>query len=198
VAARTIGYWLDLFTGKTWQEFQAAGSKVTGFRESNWKRAAHVKPCDIFLCYLTGVKRWVGILEVTGERHKDESPIFEDDIFPVRFPVKPLVILAPEQGVPMETFEGKLTFYQTGATSNQWTGHLRSSPTRYNEADGEAIASAIREAAAHPVNRPVYVKQLARSPNLYKLKTKAGNEEIEAVVSVPPVEGSGLTGRFTS
>jgi len=29
-------YWLDLFTGKTWQEFKAAGSRISGFRESRW------------------------------------------------------------------------------------------------------------------------------------------------------------------
>jgi hypothetical protein len=188
VTAPTISYWLDLFTGKTWQEFQAAGSKVTGFRQHNWKRAANIKPGDIFLCYLTGVKRWVGLLEVAGERYKEDSPIFEDEVFPVRFPVKPLVLLTPQQGVPMEAFEGKLTFYSAGAASNQWTGLVRSSPTRYDVADGELIAAAIRDAAAHPVERPVDARKLARSPNLYKLRTKTGNEEIETVVSVPDVE----------
>src|SRR5262245_22231374 len=34
-----MNYWLDLFTGTTWREFQAAGSTVTGFREFRWKRA---------------------------------------------------------------------------------------------------------------------------------------------------------------
>jgi hypothetical protein len=181
-------YWLDLFTGTTWQEFQAAGSNVSGFRERNWKRAASIKPGDIFLCYLTGVKRWVGLLEVAGERYKDDLPIFKDEVFPVRFPVKPLVILTPQQGVPMESLEGKLTFYRTGASNTQWTGLVRNSPTRYDPADGELIATLIRQAAAHPVERPVDARKLARSPNLYKMRTKAGNEEIETVVSVPPVE----------
>jgi hypothetical protein len=27
-------YWFDLFTGVTWQEFKAAGGKVSGFRDS--------------------------------------------------------------------------------------------------------------------------------------------------------------------
>ena len=29
-------YWLDLFTPQTWNEFQKAGSSVSGFRESRW------------------------------------------------------------------------------------------------------------------------------------------------------------------
>lgn len=184
-----MNYWLDLFTGTTWQEFQAAGSKVTGFRERNWKRASTVKPGDLFLCYLVGVKRWVGLLEVAGERYKDDSPIFSEETFPVRFPVKPLVLLTPEQGVPMESFHGKLSFFPIGPISRfTWSGHVRSSPTKYDAVDGEIITAAIRNAEAHPINRPVDAKKLARSPNLYKLKTKAGNEEIETVVSVPNVE----------
>jgi hypothetical protein len=188
LAPRSINYWLDLFTGTTWRAFQVAGAKVTGFREHNWKRAANIKPGDVFLCYLVGVKRWVGLLEVTGDRYRDSSPIFEEEPFPVRFLVKPLVLLTPEQGVPMESFEGRLTFYPAKTTGSQWSGLVRSSPTKYDPADGAVIAAAIHEAAANPVERPVDPKKLARSPNLYKLRTKAGNEEIEAVVSVPPVE----------
>lgn len=187
-----MNYWLDLFTGSTWQEFQAAGAKVTGFREHNWKRASTIKPGDLLLCYPVGVKRWVGLLEVTGERYKDDSPIFSEETFPVRFPVKPLVLLTPEQGVPMESLHGKLSFYPIGQASSQWSGHVRSSPTKYDSEDGEVIAAAIRNAKAHPVSRPVDAKKLARSPNLYKLKTKSGNEEIETVVSVPTVEDEAL------
>ncbi len=187
-----MNYWLDLFTGTTWQEFQAAGSNVSGFREHNWKRASTIKPGDIFLCYLVGVKRWVGLLEVTGERYKDVSPIFNEETFPVRFPVKPLVLLTPEQGVPMESFQGKLSFYPISTTSGQWTGHVRSSPTKYDPSDGQILAAAIREAKKHPISRPVDARKLARSPNLYKLKTKSGNEEIETVVSIPSVEDEDL------
>ena len=61
-------YWLNLFTGKTWREFQAASAKVTGFREQVWTRSKGIKPGDVFLCYLVGVKRWVGLLEITGFR----------------------------------------------------------------------------------------------------------------------------------
>jgi hypothetical protein len=188
VSTPSTNYWLDLFTGKTWREFQAVGSKVSGFREHNWKRAAAIKPGDVFLCYLVGVKRWVGVLEVAGERYKDDAPIFEDEVFPVRFPVVPHVLLSPEHGIPMETFAGKLSFYHLDGTGH-WSGLVRSSPTKYDPADGALIAAAIREAAANPgPPRPVDPKQLERSPNLYKLRTKAGNEEIEAVVSVPTTD----------
>jgi hypothetical protein len=34
-----------------------------------------MKPGDYLLCYLTRVSRWVGVLEVVGERFFDEKPI---------------------------------------------------------------------------------------------------------------------------
>lgn len=183
-----MNYWLNLSTGKTWKEFQTAGCKTSGFREHNWNRAKRIRPGDIFLCYLVGVKRWVGLLEVTSERFKDETRIYEEELFPVRFTVKPLVILPPEHGVPMEELAGKLSFYPLDATSRQWSGRVRGSPSRYQTEDGEAIAAAVREAAKNPVERPVDAKQLERPSNLYKLRSKAGEEEIETVVSIPAKE----------
>jgi hypothetical protein len=183
-----MNYWLNLFTGTTWKEFRAAGAQTTGFREHSWNRAGKVKKGDIFLCYMVGVKRWVGLLEVTGERHKDTTPIYQEEVFPARFKVKPLVLLTPEQGVSMDDLRGKLSLFPSKATSREWSGYVRSSLTKYESTDGEVIAAAIRAAKANPVERPVDAKQLARSANVYKLKTKAGNEEIETVVSVPSAE----------
>jgi hypothetical protein len=182
-----MNYWLNLFTGTTWQEFQKDGARVSGFRDHAGRRAEKVKPDDIFLCYMVGVKRWVGLLEITSEQFRDESRIFSEETFPVRFRVKPLVMLAAEQGVPMESLFGKLTFFQPRGVGH-WIGHVRSSLTRYDSADAEVIATAIREAAAHPVDRPVDQRQLTRSANLYKLRGKSGDEEIDTVVSVPTAE----------
>lgn len=180
-----MNYWFDAFTGITWDEFRAAGSKVTGFREHNWKRAEKIHTGDVFLCYHVGVKRWVGLLEVIGERYRDQSPIWGEEIFPVRFAVRPLVMLEPEFGVPMKDLEGKLSFYPTGG--KKWSGWVRSSPTRYQQADGNTIANALRDFEESPTARPVDAKLLQRSSNLYKLK-KAGGQGAEKIVSVPSDE----------
>ena len=190
-----MNYWLDLFTGTTWQEFQKAGSKVTGFREHNRKRAQGIKRGDIFLCYLTGVKRWVGLLEVTGDQYRDDAKIWGEEVFPIRFPVKPLVLLKPETGVPMDELKGRLSFFQEDTPPGRWSGLVRGSPTKYVRADGEVIAAAVREASANPVERPVDPRKLTRSSNLYRLKKRNGEEEVETVVAVPTdTEDEELTG----
>jgi hypothetical protein len=180
-----MNYWLDLFTGTTWQEYQNAGGKASGFRERQRKRVSKINSGDILLCYLTGVKRWVGLLEVTGNMYEDSSPIWAEEVFPIRLPVKPLVILTPEQGIPMEDMWGKLTFFPKDASSGKWVGMVRGSPTPYKKVDGEVIATAIRSAKINPVLRPVDPRKLRRSSNLYKLHKMIGDVEIETVVTVP-------------
>ena len=100
---------LDLFTGTTWEEFRDYGAHVSGFRRRMHNAVERIKPGDILLCYLTGVMRWVGALEVQG-RSRDKKTIWQFDEFPERVSVKPLVLLAPENGVPMEELEAKVDF----------------------------------------------------------------------------------------
>jgi hypothetical protein len=37
-------YWLDLFTGTTWEEFLEHGAKISGFRESRKKKRNEFPP----------------------------------------------------------------------------------------------------------------------------------------------------------
>jgi hypothetical protein len=183
-----MAYWLNLFTGRTWSEFQKAGGSVSGFRDRNWARARKIKPGDVFLCYLVGVSRWVGLLQIESERFRDESPVFSEEVFPVRFRVKPLVMLPPEHGVPMAALKGKLSYYPDDMEGSAWSGHVRNSPTKYKDSDGQAISEAIRTAAANPVARPVDARKLGRSANLYKVRVKSEEGEIERVVSIPTAD----------
>jgi hypothetical protein len=61
------------------------------------QQAKQVKKGDIFLCYLTGVQRWVGALEIAGIS-TDTRSIWKEEDFPVRFDVTPLVLLEPVAG----------------------------------------------------------------------------------------------------
>ncbi len=82
-------YWLDLFTGATWQEFLAAGGEVSGFRESRWKTMQRMKPGDYLLCYLTGISRFIAVFEVVSPPLRDRTPIWSDEDSPVAFGSSP-------------------------------------------------------------------------------------------------------------
>ena len=161
-------YWLNLFTHQTWQEFLAAGAKVSGFRENRWNTVQSMKPGDILLCYLTGVSRWIGLLEVTGPAFKDREPIWSANEFPARIPVKLLAQLEPLTGVPVFEMKDKLSIFQNLKSPHAWTGRFRGSPYKWTPEDGRAVVAAVREALADPVERPFDPAKLKKTPPILK------------------------------
>jgi hypothetical protein len=180
-------YWLDLFTGTTWDEFRAAGSTCTGFRQRMRRLVAKVQRGDILLCYLTGVMRWVGALEVVGPS-KDKRAIWKDEQFPERLEVQPVVLLDAKHGVPMTELEGKVCFYRGPNDRGKFVGFVRRSPNQFQDAkDGELVLELLKKAEAAPVERRVDPKKYARKP-LYKAEQRKGKKTLTAVVSVPESE----------
>lgn len=161
-------YWLDLFTGATWQEFVDAGSTVSGFRERRWKTVQRIKPGDYLLCYLTGVSRFIGVLEVTSEPYWDESPLWKDKVFPCRVQVEGIATLTPETAVPIFDLREQLTIFRELKSPGAWTGHVRGSPAKWANSDGESVVYAVMEAIENPIKRPVDASKLARRPRTFK------------------------------
>jgi EVE domain len=165
-----ISYWLDLFTAATWNEFKAAGGTVTGFRESRWNTVQKIRPGDYFLCYLTGISRFVGICEVVEGAFKDNAKIWKDEDFPCRLKVKIIAELTPETSVPVFELRDRLSFFKDLKGPHAWTGHFRSSPAKWLPSDGEAVTQAVLQAKEHPVVRPVDEKKLKYRPKALKAK----------------------------
>lgn len=163
-------YWLDLFTGATWSEFKAAGCRVSGFRESRWSTAQKIKSGDYLLCYLTGISRFVGILEVIGSAYKDKTPIWKDEEFPCRLKVKVIADVTPDAAVPVFELKDKLSFFQNMGSPHAWTGRFRSSPAKWETSDGEAVVQAVLGAKENPVTRPVDERKLRYRPKALKAK----------------------------
>lgn len=163
-------HWLDLFTGVTWKEFLAAGGDISGFRESRWHTVQKIKPGDYLLCYLTGVSRFIGVLEATSAAFKDSHAIWKDEDFPCRLKVKPVIVLTPETAVPVLELRNRLSIFRDMKSAIAWTGHFRGSPARWNAADGEAVLEALSEAKRNPTTRPVDGAKLARRPKALRAK----------------------------
>jgi hypothetical protein len=157
-------YWLDLFTGATWEQFLAAGGGVSGFRETRCKTVFRMKPGDYLLCYLTGVSRWIGVLELTGEPSTSDEPLWKDEDFPCRVPVRIVHALRPETAVPVLDLRDRLSVFSGLKNPNLWSGAFRGSPARWKPIDGETMVTAVADAVEHPVIRPVDATKLARRP----------------------------------
>lgn len=163
-------YWIDLFTGTTWEEFLKAGGNITGFRENRWKTVQQFKPGDFLLCYITGISRFVGVLEITSKPFKDKTKIWEYDTFPCRAGAKKVVVLTPETAIPIIDLKEKLAIFKNQRTPRSWTSKFRSSPTKLNNADGEIIVNELIEASKNPVKKEFDKNKLSYLPNIFKAK----------------------------
>ncbi len=182
-------YWLDLFTGVTWQEFKSAGGNISGFRSSRWGTVQKIKPGDCLLCYVTGISRFIAALEVMSKPYRDSSPISKDEDFPARLQVRPIVELPFQTAVPVHELRGQLSFFQDLKSPHAWSGRFRGSPGRWGQSDGEAVVQALLDAKENPVSRPVDERKLKYRPKA--LKAKIGSVTIpdmsnEAIATVTP------------
>jgi hypothetical protein len=131
--------------------------------------------------------RWVGALEVIGPSD-DKRRIWQGEEFPVRFSVRPMVLLKPEHGVPMRELEGKVDFYRGPGDAGKFKGFVRGSPRRFKRPeDGQLILDLLRAAEKQPVVRPVDPKKLAKQP-FFRAEKRKGKTVVPEVVSVPESE----------
>jgi hypothetical protein len=143
-------YWLDLFTPETWREIAKIDFTVTGFRANRRKHAEKVQAGDLFLCYLTGKSRFVGVLEALSPSFWDETPIWKSDPFPVRFKTRLVTRVEEDAGLHLHEV------VEQSAHARSWSGYYRGSPQRLPLDDSEFIVrrlAPILHQAAHSKSR---------------------------------------------
>lgn len=147
-----MNYWLDLFSPETYEAFSASDRTISGFRVRQRNQAEKIERGDRFVCYMTKLSRWVGILEIEEGPFIDDTPLFyqEDDPFVLRFRVRPLVWLPKERAVPIH--EGRvwdrLSFTAgQGKHSATWTGKIRASLNELSAADGRFLDELLHDQA---------------------------------------------------
>ncbi len=179
-----MAYLLDLFTPETWSAFLESGATVTGFRERHQRLAGErVRPGDIFLCYLTRLSRWCGVLQAESEAYFDNSPMHDElDAFPVRCKVKPIVILEPESAILIrdEKVWKALTItkrYESG--HRYWTGFFRASLNRLEEEDGSYLVELLKKQQSNPESYLLTDKDKRELAFRRKIRTLDREVEVE-------------------
>lgn len=143
-------YYVDLFSPETYEAFSRSDRTVSGHSPNLRTAAKRVHPGDKFVCYMTKLSRWVGLLEVVSESFESSTPIFasESDPYIVRFHVRPLVWLSVEHGIPIhvDRIWNGLSFTRgQSKDSATWTGKVRRSLGELSKEDGAFLESAIRD-----------------------------------------------------
>jgi hypothetical protein len=156
-----MAYFIDLFSPETYEAFSRSSRDISGFRVRHRGMADRIAPSDIFVCYLTRLSRWFGVLEVLRGPFVDSKPIFvpEDDPFVVRFNVRPLVWLDIDKAIPIhaDNIWNGLSFTRgLEHSSTAWTGKVRGSLVRLDDADGKFLCQALQaqrlEARPYPLD----------------------------------------------
>jgi hypothetical protein len=155
-----MAYYIDLFSPETHQAFSTSSRSVSGFRYRQRGVATRIKVGDTFVCYVTRLSRWCGLLDVVDGPYTDDSPIFTQapDPFVIRFHVRPRVWLPFESSVPIhdDRVWHALTFTKGLARgSTAWTGKVRGSLVQLNESDGVTLDRILSSQAADPVIYPL-------------------------------------------
>src|SRR5215831_548537 len=122
-------FYTNLFSPDTFETFSRSARDVSGFSKHQLAWARRIHSGDRFLCYMTKLSGWVGVLEVLSDCYIDESPLFypEDDPYVVRFKVRPSVWLPKEKAVPIhEKHVWDALSFTRGCDPNSpvWTGKV--------------------------------------------------------------------------
>jgi hypothetical protein len=164
-------HWTHLYTWKTWGEFLESGGRITGFPERRWNTVQQIQSGDIILCYLIGLSRYVGLLEVTGEPFIGYKPIWSERVYPARVEVRVRLELLPEYGVPVTALEHELSYFKDLKAPRAWSWHFRSAPILETPQDAEVVVNALEIAAEDPTYREFDPAKLERRVKVYETQT---------------------------
>lgn len=80
-------FYTDIFSPSTYEAFCESDRHVAGFKTTLARRAKCIEKGDRFVCYVTRLSRWVGVLEVVRGPYFDYKPLFQPvaDPFTLRF-----------------------------------------------------------------------------------------------------------------
>lgn len=150
-----MAYFIDLFSPETHEAFTKSDRLLSGFRIRQQGVASRVKPGDTFVCYVTRVSRWCGLLDVLEGPFIDNTPLFtlDPDPFVVRFKVKARVWLPLDAAPPIheDVIWKQLSFtreLQKG--SKGWTGKVRASLVQLDDSDGKYLDKILSAQARSP------------------------------------------------
>jgi len=130
------------------------------------------------------LSRWCGVLEVCSEAFEDSTPIFadEDDPFPIRFKVRPKVMLDFEKSVPIEELWAELSFTkELRPLAFGWAqaARLRQSLVSISEQDALLITRALEQQVNGEKVFELDTADLRHIGQRTVVRTEAGEVEVE-------------------
>jgi len=179
-----MAYFVAVFSPQTYEAFSSSDRTIYGCQRRLQQRAAQVKIGDRLVCYMKGLSRWVGLLEIASPPYLDETPLFvpQPDPFVVRFKVTPIAWLPMEKAIPIrdKRLWNALSFTRgRRKNSGWWTGRIRKSLNQLDDEDGalleRTIMAQLSAGVTYPFDQGEHRKRLGD-------RVRRGDREVFVVV----------------
>jgi predicted RNA-binding protein len=156
-------YWIVVGSPENFQIAAQRKFDLCGFKSTRRRESGEMQPGDKLVFYLTGVKKFGGIVTVTSDAFEDHKKIFQSEKkpgedFPFRVKTKADVVLPEQQWLDVPDFVPLLEMTRKGAMKS-WGMAFQGNLHKISAADYKVIESAMRAGAKR---KPAKAKALAK------------------------------------
>jgi predicted RNA-binding protein len=140
--------YLVVTSPENWRRTAGLGWQVLGLKSTRRNVASSLHEGDRVACYATGVKRFIGVVEIDGDCFEEHSRIWDakkaGEDYPYRYPIKPIAVVDEHDALDAVALSQELEFPKKWGThlSLAFQGNIKPIPA----SDIEIIAAALREA----------------------------------------------------
>jgi len=116
-------HYIVVTSPENWEKTAARGWTLLGLKSTKPGQAAGFKAGDKVVAYATGIKKFIGAVEVTSGMFVDHTPIWGSpskpgEDYPHRLETKPIVTLEPDQHLDAFALARRLEYAQ------KWGDHI--------------------------------------------------------------------------
>lgn len=116
-----------------------------GSKARNLKRLFDLKIGDKLIFYSTGISKFIGIFEVSKPFYESTEKIWEDDVYPLRIGIKPVIIPQKDNWLDVKNMINDLEYF---TNKTQWSIHFLNNLMPVSESDYNIIKSEMEKAIA--------------------------------------------------
>jgi len=138
-------FYLCLFNETTWNDFLLQKKKVYGTTKNKLGRANKITRADHLICYVSKHSKFVGVLQKNSDAYYDETNLWENGVFPVRFGVDVEIALPIKLGIPAKNFKNRISILQNIKNEKKWAGFFINSFNEFPTNDGILITGELEK-----------------------------------------------------
>ncbi len=149
--------WIIVTPPTNWTKTADLGFTVQGVKSTRGRLAQRIQPGDRLFYYITGRKKFAGIVRVTSPMYEEHTRVWAtegrpNEVYPYRFRIEAELVLPEDRWVDAEPLARQMEHARRWPAAN-WTlafqGNLHAIP----EGDARALDAALRAAAGTAAGR---------------------------------------------